>query len=153
MITLTFPRRLPAFATASGLTLGLCLIAVAPRAIANGKTKFHIEEATIAGIQQAILAKELTATELVKLYLARIKAYNGPAVEQPYGILGPVKLIPHAKGINALSTLNLRPANRKAWGFDDRHARSMTDPVDADPAMPDALEAAAKLDEHFAKTG
>src|SRR5712675_3151541 len=123
-------RRSHTLLAVSGFALGVGLIATTPFAVANGKTKFQVEEATIAGIQQAILAKQLTATELVKLYLARIKAYNGPAVEQPYGLLGPVKLIPHAKGINALSTLNLRPANRKAWGFDDRHARSMTDPVD-----------------------
>src|SRR4051812_20646245 len=102
---------------------------------ANGATPFHVEEATISDIQKAILAKQVTATEVVKLYLERIKAYNGPAVDQPYGILGPVKTIPHAKGINALSTLNLRPEHRKAWGFDDHHARSLTDLVDNDPAM------------------
>jgi len=120
---------------------------------APAKTSFQVEEATIADIQSAILAKKLTATELVKLYLARIKAYNGPAVEETYGLLGPVKYIAHAKGINALITLNLRPATRKAMGFDDRKARSMTDLVDNDPAMPDALEVAAKLDAEFAKTG
>ena len=116
-------------------------------------TSFHVEEATISDIQSAILAKKVTATEVVKLYLERIKAYNGPAVEQPYGILGPVKTIPHAKGINALSTLNLRPAARKQWGFDDHHARSLTDLVDNDPKMPDALEVAAQLDAYYAKTG
>src|SRR4029078_737281 len=50
-------------------------------------------------------------------------------------------------------TLNLRPAARQAWGFDERKARSITDPVDADPTMPDALETAAALDAEFAKTG
>ena len=91
--------------------------------------------------------------ELVKLYLARIKAYNGPGVEEPEGILGPIKPIAHAKGINALGTLNLRPTARKDWGFDERKARSMTDAVDDDPTLPDALETAAKLDAQFAKTG
>jgi Asp-tRNA(Asn)/Glu-tRNA(Gln) amidotransferase A subunit family amidase len=38
-------------------------------------------------------------------------------------------------------------------GFDDRKARSMTDRVDDDPAMPDALEIAAALDRTFAETG
>lgn len=114
---------------------------------------FQVEETTIAKIQDAILAKQLTATELVKLYLARVKAFNGQAVEEPEGLLGPVKPIAHGKGLNALITLNLRPAARKAWGFDDHHARSMTDLVDADPAMPDALEVAARLDAEFAKTG
>ena len=50
-------------------------------------------------------------------------------------------------------TLNLRPVARRKWGFDERKARSMTDPVDDDPNMPDALEIAAKLDHHFATTG
>ena len=41
---------------------------------------FHLQEATIADIHRAILAKELTATELVGLYLRRIAAYNGQCV-------------------------------------------------------------------------
>jgi amidase len=117
------------------------------------KQVFQLEEATIADIQSAIMKKQITAVELVKLYLARIKAYNGPGVEEPEGILGPIKSVPHAKGINALGTLNLRPATRKAMGFDERKARSMTDTADDNPAMPDALQAAAKLDAYFAKTG
>ena len=55
--------------------------------------------------------------------------------------------------INALSTLNLRPAALKSWGFDERKARSMTDSADADPSMPDALEIAAAQDAEFARTG
>ncbi len=90
---------------------------------------------------------------MVKLYLARIKAYNGTCVKQPGGILGVVETIPHAGQLNALSTLNLRPAARKAWGFDDRKARSMTDAADNDPKMPDALETAATQDRQFARTG
>ncbi len=120
---------------------------------ARAAETFRVEETTIAQIHEAILAKKLTSTQLVELYLARIQAYNGPAVEEPEGILGPVKPIANAKGINALITLNLRPAARKKWGFDDRKARSLTDLVDADPAMPDALEVAARLDAHVAKTG
>jgi Asp-tRNA(Asn)/Glu-tRNA(Gln) amidotransferase A subunit family amidase len=130
------------------LTLGTIAVTAS-----DANAAFQVEETTIAKIQEAILAKQLTSTELVKLYLARIKAYNGPGVEETDGFLGPIKTIPHAKGINALITLNLRPAARKAWGFDDRKARSMTDPVDNDPNMPDALEVAAKLDAEFAKTG
>ena len=117
------------------------------------KTKFVVEETTIAKIHEAILTKQLTATELVQLYLVRIKAYNGRAVEEPNGPLGPVKTVPNAKGVNAFITLNLRPAARQAWGFDERKARSMTDPADAAPNMPDALEVAAKLDAEFARTG
>ncbi|BET67127.1 hypothetical protein ASA1KI_20450 [Opitutales bacterium ASA1] len=114
---------------------------------------FVVEETTIARIHDAILAGELTSTRLVHLYLERIKAFNGTAVEEPEGILGPIVPKPHAGGLNALITLNLRPAAREQWGFDERKARSMTDPLDADPAMPDALEVAAELDAEFARTG
>jgi Asp-tRNA(Asn)/Glu-tRNA(Gln) amidotransferase A subunit family amidase len=119
----------------------------------EGGEEFQVEEATIEDIHNAIKSGELTATELVHMYLERIKAYNGVCVEEPEGILGPVITIPDAGQLNALSTLNLRPEAREAWGFDERKARSMTDPVDDDPNMPDALEVAAALDEHFAETG
>jgi amidase len=115
--------------------------------------KFHLEEATIGEIQAALLAKQITTQQLVKLYLARIKAYNGTCVKQPNGILGVIETIPHAGQLNALSTLNLRPATRKAMGFDDRKARSMTDASDDDPNMPDALETAAAQDRQLASTG
>jgi Asp-tRNA(Asn)/Glu-tRNA(Gln) amidotransferase A subunit family amidase len=117
------------------------------------RAAFSLQEATIADIHRAILARHLTATELLHLYLKRIKAYNGACVDQPDGVLGVITPIPHAGQINALMTLNLRPAARRAWGFDDRKARSMTDAADDDPAMPDALEVAAALDAHVAKTG
>lgn len=129
------------------LLAGFCL------AQDSNAADFKVEETTIAAIHKAILAKELTCTALVELYLKRIQAFNGPGVEEPEGILGPIKPVAHAKGINALGTLNLRPANLKKWGFDARKARSMTDALDADPKMPDALETAAKLDAQFAKTG
>ena len=89
--------------------------------------KFHLKEARIADIQRAILAKKITSVGLVELYLKRIKTYNNACVSEPMGILGPITTIPHARQINALSTLNLRPATRKTWGFDERKARSMTD--------------------------
>ena len=115
--------------------------------------KFQIEEATIDGIQSAILKGELTSTDVVKQYLARIKAYDGPCVSQPDGILGPFTTIKHAGQINALITVNLRPAARAQYGFDRRKGRSLTDEVDNNPAMPDALEVAAKQDAHFKATG
>lgn len=115
--------------------------------------KFRLEEATIAQLQAAILSKQLTSTQLVELYLNRIKAYNGTCVRQPDGILGSIETVAHAGQINALSTLNLRPETLKTWGFDERKARSMTDAVDADPNMPDALEIAAAQDAEFARTG
>src|SRR5687767_12078594 len=81
---------------------------------------FEIQEATIGQIQQAILKKQITTRGVVEAYLKRIQAYNGTCVNEPQGILGPVTTIAHARQINALSTLHLRPAARTAWKFDDR---------------------------------
>jgi amidase len=114
---------------------------------------FEIQEATIAQIQQAILKKQITTRGVVEAYLKRIQAYNGTCVNEPQGILGPVSTIAHAKQINALSTLNLRPAARAAWKFDVRKARSLTDKADSTTNMPDALETAAAQDQQFARTG
>jgi Asp-tRNA(Asn)/Glu-tRNA(Gln) amidotransferase A subunit family amidase len=115
--------------------------------------KFHLQEATIDNIQQAIRSGQITTVGLVDLYLRRIKAYNGTCVNEPQGILGPVTTIAKAGQINALSTLNLRPAARQARGFDARKARSLTDTVDNSPNMPDALEVAATQDRQFKQTG
>ena len=130
-------------------------ILLAPSLASAQTTKFRIEEATIEDIQAAIQRGELTSTRVVQLYLNRIRAYNGTCVSQPDGVLGagPIAPIKNAHQLNALMTLNLRPAKREKSGFDPRKARSMTDPVDADPAMPDALEVAAQQDAYFASTG
>jgi len=114
---------------------------------------FEVQEATIARIQQAILEKQITTRGVVEAYLARIRAYNGTCVNEPQGILGPITTIPRARQINALSTLNLRPSARAAWGFDARKARSLTDTADGTAGMPDALETAAAQDQRFARTG
>src|SRR5215471_6133891 len=114
---------------------------------------FDVHEATIVDIQRALQSKRITTVGVVEQYLKRIKAYNGTCVNQPQGILGPVTTVPHARQINALSTLNLRPAARERWGFDARKARSLTDRVDSAANMPDALEAAAAQDREFARTG
>lgn len=55
------------------------LLSLAPAAWAK---KFDVMEKTIAEIQAAILAKEVTTKELVQLYLDRIEAYDqkGPAI-------------------------------------------------------------------------
>jgi hypothetical protein len=121
-------------------------IMLTPPPVSAQTAKFQIEEATIEDIQAAILRGELTSTRVVQLYLSRIKAYNGTCVNQPDGVLGlgPITPIKNAHQLNALMTLNLRPAKREKLGFDPRKARSMTDPVDDDPAMPDALEVAAQ---------
>ncbi|HKK52018.1 MAG TPA: amidase, partial [Myxococcota bacterium] len=134
------------------IVVGLWLVAAAAGADGR-KGRFEIEEATISDIQKAIKARRITSTDVVEMYLERIKAYNGACVEEPEGILGPISMIPDAGKVNALITLNLRPAHRIAWGFDERKARSQTDPVDDDPEMPDALETAAALDAYFARTG
>jgi Asp-tRNA(Asn)/Glu-tRNA(Gln) amidotransferase A subunit family amidase len=116
-------------------------------------TRFHLQEATIDGIQKAIQSRQVTTVGVVELYLKRIKAYNGTCVNEPQGILGPITTKPHAGQINALSTPNLRPAARKSWGFEDRKARSLTDLADQGASMPDALETAATQDRQFRQTG
>ena len=135
-------------------TLGL-LAGCSQQAVpsAPAQPSFHLLEARISDIQGALLSKRISTVELVKLYLARVKAYNGTCVKEPNGILGTIQTIPNAGQINALQTLNLRPAIRKEMGFDDRKARSMTDEADSDPKMPDALEVAAQQDKQLAATG
>src|SRR4030095_319334 len=68
------------------------------------------------------------------------------------GILGPVTTIPRAKQINALSTLNLRPAARERWSFDARQARSMTDREDSSPDLPDAPQTAGAAGRELMRT-
>jgi Asp-tRNA(Asn)/Glu-tRNA(Gln) amidotransferase A subunit family amidase len=131
----------------------LVAVCVSAGALQKPPARFHLQEATITDIQRAIQVRQITTTGIVDLYLKRIKVYNNRCVNEPTGILGSITTIPHARQINALSTLNLRPSTRKEWGFDDRKARSMTDPVDADPKMPDALEVAAAQDRQFRQTG
>jgi amidase len=137
-------------AAVAGLLALVSAVGLAPAAMA---ADFRLEEATIPEIQTAILRGQVTTTEIVEGYLARIKAYNGTCVNEPEGMLGPISTIPHAGKLNALTTLNLRPKSRAAWGFDARKARSMTDSIDDDPGMPDALEVARRLDSKFARTG
>src|SRR5436190_10777374 len=141
--TSVFTRRTRLFAVLPLTFAALTSTAAAPQ---QTSTRFHLHEATIDGIQKAIQSRQVTTVGVVELYLKRIKAYNGTCVNEPQGILGPVTTKPHAGQINALSTLNLRPAARKSWGFDDRKARTLTDAADQSPAMPDALETAAEQD-------
>src|SRR5262245_30651311 len=125
----------------------------APQTAERRASSFDIQEATIDRIQDAIRKKQITTRDVVEAYLRRIKAYNGTCVKEPQGILGPITTIPHAGQINALSTLNLRPAARAMWGFDPRKARTLTGTADEAPNMPDALETAAEQDRQFARTG
>jgi Asp-tRNA(Asn)/Glu-tRNA(Gln) amidotransferase A subunit family amidase len=146
-------RRLSLWTLVAACLFAVGGIHVRMEAAAGKPAAFSVEEATIDDIQKAILSKQVTTVDVVNMYLTRIKAYNGTCVNQSEGLLGPISTIAHAGQINALSTLNLRPAARKAWGFDDHHARSMTDAIDTDPAYPDALEVAAAQDKEFARTG
>src|SRR5262245_20696079 len=131
------------------------LILLVPSFASAQTAKFQIEEATIDSIQAAIQRHELTSTQVVRLYLNRIKAYNGTLVNLPDGVLGagPITPIKNAHQLNALITLNLRPAKRQMLGFDPHKARSMTDSGDNNPMMPDALDVAAQQDAAFASTG
>jgi Asp-tRNA(Asn)/Glu-tRNA(Gln) amidotransferase A subunit family amidase len=129
--------KMPFRSLVAAMTLGLW-----PFAATAG---FHLEEATIADIHRAILAKELTATELVGLYLKRIDAYNGRCVGGTVDangfVLGDIEPVEKAGKVGALMTLNIRGK------------RSKTDVADNDATMPDALETARALDEEFARTG
>jgi Asp-tRNA(Asn)/Glu-tRNA(Gln) amidotransferase A subunit family amidase len=116
-----------------------------PVAKAAPAPRFHLEEATIAEVQRAIRAKEITAEQLVRLYFKRIDAYNGTcvrgAVDANGLMFGPITGIENAGQINAYMTLNIRGK------------RSKTDRADNDPKMPDALETARAQDAYFARTG
>jgi amidase len=132
--------RICAFAVT--ITVGLL---AAPHADAQRST-FRLEEATIADVHRAIMARQLTASQLVNEYLKRIAAHNGTcvkgAVDPATGFqLGDIEPVENAGQLNALITINLRGK------------RSKTDSADSDPAMPDALEVAKQLDAEFARTG
>jgi amidase len=139
--------RARALTTVVALAVGACASAQ------ERPTAFDPVEAGIADIQQALLSGRITTVELVEAYLRRIGAYNGTCVNEPQGRLGPISTIAHAGQINALSTLNLRPAARTARRFDERKARTLTDALDNDPSMPDALEVAAAQDARLKETG
>src|SRR5258706_3821354 len=137
------------------LALAASVLLLASSLASAQTAKFRIEEASIEDIQAAIVKGELTSTQVVQLYLNRIKAYNGSCVRMPDGVLGvgPITPIKNAHQLNALITVNLRPSKREALGFDPRKARSMTDQADNDPNVPDALDLAAKEDAYFKSTG
>ena len=137
----------PAVKAALGLLNGLVLTGLlSGPAMSADVGAFRLEEATIADVHRAILAKRLTATQLVTAYLNRIEAYNGRcvagAIDPATGFqLGDIEPVQKAGKVNALITLNLRGK------------RSKTDSSDTNPEMPDALEAARALDAEFARTG
>jgi amidase len=120
------------------------------------RKRFRVEEATIADVHRAFRAKKLTATELVQLYLERIKAYNGACVEGDVdpatGLhLGDIAPIADAGQLNAFITLNLKEDKRVKLGFPEKVKRTHTGPDEE--KFPDALDRARELDRHFARTG
>jgi amidase len=124
----------------------LCAARLASAAEPVSGPRFHLEEATIADVQRAIRAKQITAEELVNLYFKRIGAYNGTCVkgetDPENGLMyGEITPVPDAGQLNAYVTLNIRGR------------RSRTDPADRDPMMLDALETARAQDAYFARTG
>src|SRR4030095_2474552 len=105
--------------------------------------RFRLEEATIADVHRTFRAKQLTAIQLVNLYLTRIKAYNGTcvggALDPATGLhLGDITPIANAGQLNAFITLNLKEDKRIALGFPDKVQRTHTGPDDA--KLPDALD-------------
>lgn len=125
------------------------------QADAAERGRFRLEEATIADVHAAMRNKQITATQLVELYLRRIKAYSGTcvggAVDPATGLyLGEITPIPNAGQLNAFITLNLKEEKRIALGFPQRFKRTHTGP---DSNLPDALDRARELDAEFARTG
>jgi amidase len=120
------------------------------------KAAFRVEETTIAAVHRAFRAKKLTATELVNIYLARIKAYNGVcvrgAIDSATGLqLGDITPLPNAGQLNAFITLNLKEDKRIKLGFPEKLKRTHTGGDDA--KYPDALDRARELDRYFGRTG
>ena len=134
---------------------------------------FRLVEASVDDIHGALTRGESTCEAITKLYFARIKAYSGQCVKydkngdgvspdydfaMPSGkgiYLGVVQPIESAGKVNAIQNVNLRPANYAALGFAPPHdpgPRSETDLIDANPALPDALESAQALDREYATT-
>ena len=117
-----------------------------PQASAAEAWRFHLKEATIADVQRAIRAGEITATQLVNLYFKRIEAYNGRCVKgdidpQTGLMLGDLTPVENAGQLNAYITLNIRGK------------RSKTDAADNNPQLMDALETARVQDAYFSRTG
>ena len=118
--------------------------------------RFRIEEATIESVHRAFRAKKLTATELVRSYLERIKAYNGICiqgdVDPATGLhLGDITPIANAGQLNAFITLNLKEDKRLKLGFPEKLKRTHTGPENAKHS--DALDRARELDRYLARTG
>ena len=73
-------RRLARMASALRAADARAADAGAEPGVALGGSSFALEECTIESIQSALKAGSLTCVQLVELYLARIKAFNGQSV-------------------------------------------------------------------------
>jgi hypothetical protein len=73
-----------------------CALSGCSRTPSEPPKHFHLQEATITDIQDAIRNGEITTQGVVELYLKRIQAYNGRCVNEPEGLLGPITTIPNA---------------------------------------------------------
>src|SRR6202167_6670141 len=94
-------------------TTVLCAAHLAFMAKTASAPRFHLEEATIADVQRAIRAREITAEQLVQLYFKRIAAYNGTCVKGEIDpatglMLGEITPIENAGQLNAYMKLNIR---------------------------------------------
>ena len=79
--------------TVAALVLVVGFGVIAPSIASAGK--FHLEEATIDDIHDAIKSGEITCKDLVQAYIARTKAYNGICTKL---VTGDGASIPAAKG-------------------------------------------------------
>lgn len=61
-----------------GFLIGIAFMSLFLPALLGAQQKpFHVEEASISDIQSAIKAGQITCEDVVRIYLARAKAYNG----------------------------------------------------------------------------
>jgi len=61
----------------------------APTLLRAQQDQFHVEEASITDIQNAIKSGKTTCEQVVRAYLARAKAYNGACTALPARLSSP----------------------------------------------------------------
>src|SRR5579885_3507483 len=100
---------------AAAAGVGLILLYAGPPKIAAQGFTFHLQEATISDIHQAIRTGQITCRQLVQLYINRARAYNGTSdrlitrdgapVPQAYGYVragAPIKFPTETVAITSL---------------------------------------------------
>jgi len=101
----------------------LCTSHLALMAKAASAPRFHLEEATIADVQRAIRAKEITAEQLVQLYFNRIAAYNGTCVKGEIDLVTGLMLGEIAPIENAGQLKRLHDTQHPRQALEDRPRR------------------------------